>query len=202
MHALANGITSFFIERGLLDEEHRPWYVYALESKLGQTVTVLLTLAVGCMLGRPLQPLLVLLAAMFLRQRAGGWHAPTAWLCQILSVGLAVLGSFAAVWCAENRPWLWLGALLAVSGLAVWLLAPAGHPNLPQTPAELATNRQLARRRLAFVMIAAVLLQVVFPSSPYGLCAVNGVFLAAVGVLAQTIWQEVRRYGTFKWQDD
>ena len=32
MHALANGITSFFIDRGLLDEEHRPWYVYALES--------------------------------------------------------------------------------------------------------------------------------------------------------------------------
>lgn len=202
MHALANGITSFFIGRGLLDEEHRPWYVYALESKLGQSATVLFTLAAGWALGRPLQPLLVLLAAMFLRQRAGGWHAPKAWLCQILSVGLAVLGSFAAVWCAENRPWLWLGALLAVSGLVVWALAPAGHPNLPQTPAELAANHVLARRRLCAAALAALALQVVFPSSPYGLCAVNGVFLAAVGVLVQTIWQEVRRYGTFKWQDD
>ena len=56
MHALANGITSFFIDRGLLDEEHRPWYVYALESKLGQGATVLFTLAAGWLQGRPLQP--------------------------------------------------------------------------------------------------------------------------------------------------
>ncbi|WP_418666899.1 accessory gene regulator ArgB-like protein [Allofournierella sp.] len=195
MHALANGITSFFIERGLLDEEHRPWYVYALESKLGQSATVLFTLAAGWLLGRPLQPLLVLLAAMFLRQRAGGWHAPTAWLCQILSVGLAVLGSLAAAWCAAHQPWLWLGGLLAASGLAVWLLAPAEHPNLPQTPAELAANRQLARRRLAFAMIAAALLQALFPFRPYSLCAAAGIFLAAVGVLAQTIQQEVMEHG-------
>ena len=195
MHALANRITSFFIERGLLDEERRPWYVYALESKLGQGLTVLFTLAAGWALGRPLQPLLVLLAAMFLRQRAGGWHAPTAWLCQILSVGLAVLGSFAAAWCAGHRPWLWLGGLLAASGLAVWLLAPTEHPNLPQTPAELAANRQLARRRLAFAMIAATLLQALFPFRAYGLCVSAGIFLAAVGVLAQTIQQEVMEHG-------
>lgn len=197
MHALANGITSFFIERGLLDEERRPWYVYALESKLGQGSTVLFTLAAGWLLGRPLQPLLVLLAAMFLRRRAGGWHAPTAWLCQIVSVGLAVLGSFAAAWCAGHRPWLWMGALLTISGLAIWLLAPAEHPNLPLTPAELAANRRLARQRLALAAIAAVLLQTLFSFRPEGLCAAAGVLLAAVGVLAQTIQQEVMEHAKF-----
>lgn len=195
MHALANGIASFFIDRGLLDEEHRPWYVYALESKLGQGATVLFTLAAGWLLRRPLQPLLVLLAAMFLRRRAGGWHAPTAWLCQIISVGSVVLGNFAAAWCTVHRPWLWLGALLAASGLAIWLLAPAEHPNLPLTPAELAANRLLARRRLALAALAAVLLQALFPFRPEGLCAAAGVLLAAAGVLAQTIQQEVMQHG-------
>ena len=194
MHALANGITSFFIDRGLLDEELRPWYVYAPESKLGQGATVLFTLAAGWLQGRPLQPLLVLLAAMFLRQRAGGWHAPTAWLCQIISVGSALLGSFAAAWCAGHRPWLWMGALLAASGLVLWLLVPAEHLNLPLTPAELAANRRLARQRLALAAIAAVLLQSLCPFRPEGLCAAAGVLLAAVGVLAQTIQQEVMEH--------
>ena len=221
MHALANGITSFFIDRGLLDEEHREfflnnreWYLRSVrepslalvealapEYELWRLQRELSLLRVDAeVLDRPFCTLSngeqtkVLLAAMFLRQRAGGWHAPTAWLCQIISVGSALLGSFAAAWCAGHRPWLSMGALLAASGLVIWLLAPAEHPNLPLTPAELAANRRLARQRLALAAIAAVLLQTLFPFRPEGLCAAAGVLLAAVGVLAQTIQQEVMEH--------
>ena len=195
MQALANRITSFFIAQNLLDEERRPWYVYALENKLGQALTLLFTFAAGCALGRPLQPLLVLVAAMFLRQRAGGWHAPSPWLCQFLSVGLAAVGCLAGQGCADRLPLLWLAALLAAAGWLVFWLAPAAPTNLPFTPAEWAANRRLARRRFLLAAAAAAALQAVFPFRPYGLCVAAGAFLAATSVLAQTIKQEVDRNG-------
>lgn len=91
MHTLSLAIAEACVSRGWIKAQEKSWCAYAVEKKLISLCFFLLMTPFAIALN--VLPQAVMFACIFylLRRRFGGWHAPYAWLCQVISVALVLI---------------------------------------------------------------------------------------------------------------
>lgn len=90
MHRLSVKFANICIARRWIQAQDEPWCIYAIEKKL-LTVPFFLFLTIISIILK-IFPQTAIFTCVFysLRRRFGGWHAPYAWLCQIISTALVL----------------------------------------------------------------------------------------------------------------
>ncbi len=90
MHKLAIAIAESSVRRNWISEDDKLWCAYAFEKKLLFFAFLLLLAPLTVMIGTLKETAIFVCAFYVLRRRIGGWHAPHAWLCQLLSMALVM----------------------------------------------------------------------------------------------------------------
>lgn len=90
MHTLSLAIAEACIARGWIEAQRKFWCAYAVEKKLISLCFFLLMIPFAVVLDVLPQATVFACAFYLLRRRYGGWHAPYAWLCQVISIALVL----------------------------------------------------------------------------------------------------------------
>lgn len=90
MHTLSLAIAEACISRGWIEARKKSWCAYAVEKKLISLCFFLLMIPFAVALDVLLQAAVFSCVFYLLRRRYGGWHAPYAWLCQVISIALVL----------------------------------------------------------------------------------------------------------------
>lgn len=88
MHRISVLLTECFISKRWIDAEDQNWCIYAIETKLLAIVFFCAIAVLAVMLNILPQTIIFTFTFYHLRRRIGGYHAPYAWLCQFVSVGV------------------------------------------------------------------------------------------------------------------
>lgn len=94
MHKLSLAIANSCIRRNWIPESDRLWCIYVVETKL---LSLMFFICLGFLAAiMNILPQTAIFSFVFysLRKRYGGWHAPCAWLCQLLSLLLVLVVVF------------------------------------------------------------------------------------------------------------
>ena len=89
-HDLSIKIANKCISRNWITAERKQWCVYALETKIQAALLFCLIFMIAAFAGMLYQSIIYSCILYLLRKRFGGWHAPTAWLCQVISVAIVL----------------------------------------------------------------------------------------------------------------
>lgn len=90
MHEASVLLTEYFISRQWIEAKDQDWCVYAVETKLLAAVFFSVIAILTWILGVLPQAMIFTICFYFLRKRMGGYHAPRAWVCQLVSVGIVL----------------------------------------------------------------------------------------------------------------
>ena len=90
MHTLSLAIAEACISRGWIEAQKKSWCAYAVEKKLISLCFFLLMIPLAVVLD-VLPQATVFSFDFYLLRRYGGWHAPYAWLCQVISIALVLV---------------------------------------------------------------------------------------------------------------
>ena len=111
MHTLSIAIAEASISRGWIKAQDKLWCAYAVEKKLISLCLFLLIIPIALVLDVLLQALIFSCVFYLLWRRYGGWHAPYAWLCQVISIALVLVVT------------LFVGpAMMKFSSFALWVM--------------------------------------------------------------------------------
>ncbi len=91
MHTVSLAIADACISRGWIEAQKKFWCAYAVEKKLTSLCFFLLMIPLAVVLDVLPQATVFSFAFYLLRRRYGGWHAPYAWLCQVISIALVLV---------------------------------------------------------------------------------------------------------------
>lgn len=134
-------------------------YAYGIECTLSTLLIVILQIAAGLVLGKPLQMLVFILAWLPLRMIVGGAHATTHFACTLVSVGLGVLSVLRSEYIIKAQLLL-LIILLLIGYCVLFFAAPVIHKNHPISQKRFYKTRTIARVYAAveFAAIIALML--------------------------------------------
>ena len=192
MHALSIAIAEASISRGWIKAQDKLWCTYAVEKKLIALCFFLLMIPFALLLNVLPQTAVFSCVFSLLRRRFGGWHAPFAWLCQVISVTLVLAVTLFVGPAMMQLPTLAvLGADVVVMVIAI--VQPPVYP--PQLHFDQET-RQANTRKKNIVLLAVIALQLVLGALMkdvlvYSLLAVlAGVTSVYIEILQQRIYRK------------
>ena len=130
MHKLSLAIADACVARGWIPAQKQPWCAYAVEKKLLSAVFFSLLTVLALLLGKLPETAIFAGVFYFLRRRYGGWHAPYAWLCQLISISLMLGAVLLAGPAAMEQPAIvvWVADVLVMS--AAFLQRPVYPPQV------------------------------------------------------------------------
>ena len=91
MHQLSIWIAEACVKRNWIQAIDMDWCIYAVETKLLFCAFLTLGGMITWLLGVLVEASVFVFVFCLLRSHMGGWHAPFAWLCQIISLSLVLL---------------------------------------------------------------------------------------------------------------
>lgn len=151
---LSSSLTACFLRKGWITTEDIPYCKYILDGCIGKAVFLVLLMAVCTIFHCYKEALSFSLVLLAFRQRMGGWHASSRWLCQVLSIGSVIIAScFLGPFLSEASPLI----ILSINVLAVCLaffLSPAYPPQLHFSTEEKKGN---IRKKNRFLLILFLL---------------------------------------------
>lgn len=176
MKKLSVFLASELIKNGA-DSELEEVYAYGIECTLSTLLILVLLMAAGFMLRKPLQMLLFIFAWLPLRMLVGGAHANTHWMCTLISVGLGT----ASVWLSDYISRIPAAVMIALSiccYVVFFFTAPVVHKNHPISQKRYRKTRIIARIYAAVECIIITVLAIL--RSPFAAPAFMGFFTTAV----------------------
>lgn len=138
-------------------------YAYGIECTLSTLLIVILQIAAGLVLGKPLQMLVFILAWLPLRMIVGGAHATTHFACTLVSVGLGVLSVLLSEYIIKAQLLL-LIILLLIGYCVLFFAAPVIHKNHPISQKRFYKTRTIARVYAAVEFAAIIALMLLKPT--------------------------------------
>ena len=107
MHQLSIRIAEACVKRQWIKAVDVDWCIYAVETKLLFCAFLTLAGMITWLLGVLVEASIFVFVFCLLRSHMGGWHAPFAWLCQIISLSLIlfctlILGPAIHMLCQET----------------------------------------------------------------------------------------------------
>jgi len=128
---VAKRLTTLLAENNVIRAEEADLYLYGFEMGLATIVGFVGMMLVGVILNCYIECAVFLVAFLFLRQYAGGYHARNYLRCFWLSCGTVFLAMLSIKWSLAQSNILLLVVLGLVGTVVIWFLAPIGDPNKP-----------------------------------------------------------------------
>lgn len=154
IHNAADRLTAIFIKKEWIREELAPLCCYELEARLGTLLFFMLITAISLILHKCVEALIFSVTLFLFRRRMGGWHAPSAWLCQTVSVCIMIFVVLVAGPSLVRLGHFGTLASNAVIVTASFVVPPAIPPqmHLPGTEVIASVKK---KNRLLLILIAA-----------------------------------------------
>ncbi len=130
MRNIFERIVDFMEENGSIQTEYRDVYIYALQTIVVYLFNIGTGIIIGVFMGEFVYCMIFLTAFIFLREEAGGYHAPGWRSCYFLSCGLLVL---TLLWIKEEFIYQTYITMIAAltAGAVIFLFAPLEDKNKP-----------------------------------------------------------------------
>ena len=157
MHQLSIRIAEACVKRQWIKAIDMDWCIYVVETKLLFCAFLTLAGIITWLLGVLVETSIFVFAFCLLRSHMGGWHAPFAWLCQIISLSLIlfctlILGPAIHMLCQEA---LW-GINIFVLIIA-FIIKPAFPVQMHATEDVLIENAKIKNRILLLLFCIQVI---------------------------------------------
>ena len=137
-----------------LDAEREAVIAYGLIAIVQISLTLLLVVLFGLLVGALWEALVICLSVSIYRKYSGGAHAHDAEFCTVVTVVYCTLAALVARWLATHYvPALMLAAIALTYGVAFWVAyqrVPVDSPNKP-----IKTERKIRRmRKTSFLLLS------------------------------------------------
>ena len=184
IYRLAAGLTGWFIQQGLLQQEEYDVYVYCIDRLFGQICFYITLFAVAIYLHIIPQTIWYYIGFNAFRYTAGGYHAKSDKACMVLTWAVYAAGMLAVHYAAPYAIATSAGSIVCVvlGTIVAVKHAPIDHFNKP-----VSAERKLQMRRYCLlfqlVFILLVLLLLALRMGEFALCLALGNGLAALFLL-------------------
>lgn len=131
---LCRKISNRFVAMGIIPEEDEALYLYGLQQGLTSLFYIILTILLGIFFGIVWHNILFLLFFMPIRIYGGGFHARTPKSCFFLSCAMILAISLILKYI--SLPAYLFAAIIAMTGILIFMLAPVSDANKPFTAKE------------------------------------------------------------------
>lgn len=91
IHKISDKLAAYCIEKNWIESSKFAWCSYAIEKQLETSVFALFILVFAIASNSYVETICFTLVLYIFRSRMGGWHAKSAWSCQMISVGTTVI---------------------------------------------------------------------------------------------------------------
>lgn len=133
MRKIAEIIVSFMLKNKVisLEQDVIEFYTYGTEITVSSILNVVLVMAIGLIINKPMEALLFLCVFIFVRSFTGGFHADTYFRCNLL-----MCTSFSALACinhliSELIGFMLIGSILIFSIVIISVFCPIENVNKP-----------------------------------------------------------------------
>lgn len=196
MHTLSIAIAEASISRGWIKAQDKLWCAYAVEKKLISLCFFMLMIPLAVVLDVLPQAAVFSCVFYLLRRRFGGWHAPYAWLCQVISIALVLAVTLLVGPAMMKFPSLVIWGMDAVV-VAIAIMRPPVYP--PQLHFDQEIKRANTKKKnLLLIIVLALQLGVgIFVKAVlvYSFFAVlAGVISVYIEILQQRIYRKKDSY--------
>lgn len=183
---LVNRLVEFCRKAGYVTEEQEPWIKYILEKRITTICVLIPFFVIGVALTSLATAASFLVSFYLLRSRINGFHAKTFWGCFVASLiwEFVFLGLVYPI--INNVASL---IVLAVSIVAILMLAPFRHPSLPLSEDEYQASKCSARYRLALLTIVYIVFAL-FNLKAAALGILLGIAMAAVMLILAYLYRK------------
>lgn len=173
MNRLAEYITAWLMKHGTVAEEDKELYEYAVYSFILSISPVIMIMIIGCIMGKPMESILIIVPFMFMRKFSGGFHAKHAWVCMIFSCSILFLCVYMVAYLKHN---IFLDIIMLWATISLVLLSPIDSENRRLDLSEKKRYKVITGFMVvAFAIIYCVLLFAGYEI--YAVCIAEGVIL-------------------------
>lgn len=157
MRNIFERIVDFMEENGSIQTEYRDVYIYALQTIIVYLFNIGTGIIIGVFMGEFVYCMIFLTAFIFLREEAGGYHAPGWRSCYFLSCGILVL---TLLWIKEEFIYQTYITMIAAltAGAVIFLFAPLEDKNKPLEEEE----KKAIGKKAQIIVVAELIVGMVF----------------------------------------
>lgn len=183
-------ITNQIVERKLISEYMREWYIYAFLRIFEVSISILTMVVIGGVTNNLIPMILFWIFFDLLRRRAGGFHCKKFWQCYFFTtvtfIGVVMIEPFL------SKHFIIQILLLTVASLDVMIVGTVNHPSMNYDTKEIKKSKELSRRILIIELWIIFSLFLIGVKETYLTYMSLGVILCAVLMsLAKILKQEV-----------
>lgn len=180
--SLSVNITKIFISKGIISKEQKAAYEYSFEILISTFVYAILFLLTSILTKTLSESLVFWFSFSVLRSIAGGYHADTHLICNMLTMLCHISFICFLYFIPDLAMFIIITVSLLISSVIVLFFAPIDHPNKPFIKTEKKRFRILSCI-YAFVIILVAVSTIIFYSANYA----NYLFGYSFGTLVATI---------------
>ena len=184
-------IAVHFAARGLISENDISWCAYLLIRWFGSATLCLILFAIATVLGRSVELFFFCFCLFALRRRIGGWHAESAWICQLVSVSSTLFFVYIVGPLCESQPasFAIFGCLIVT--ICAFILRPV-YP--PQTHFSQAVHQANIRKKniLLIWIIAVQIVSIPIADLTVMIHCTLGIFVALISLIAEAYNQKIK----------
>ena len=146
-------VTSFFIEKGIIEESKRNMCEYSLYTRMLTYITVLFMLGISIPAIGLFKSFILIIGILALRKRTGGFHANRAEKCFLLSNMVIFVLTWIIYPIFNEFRIIVLSMMYTISILLICFISPINHPNNPLGDDELKANKIIVIKIVLFLSI-------------------------------------------------
>ena len=152
-----DSFTKMCVDNGFIAHEQAPWLHYGIEKRVTTLLISIPMIIVGSLISSPSMAVSFYISFYLLRSRTDGFHAKSIGGCFVLSMLTEIffLGILPRIWNEAVAT-----ALLFVSIISIYFLAPYNHPNMDLSPEELVECAKSAKRRILALTLSQIVMYI------------------------------------------
>ena len=178
-------IINWLIKSKAIKDDERELYEYALYSIVLLLSPAFISIAIGCIMGIPINGVLMVIPFLFLRKFSGGFHAKHACTC---CVGSSILVTVFLWISTKINSGLLLYMVTAISVVGLCIFSPIQSDNRIIEENEKHTYRKIVMRQLAIYVVVAIIADIV-GKEIVTICMFLGIIITAVMQVPCVIYQ-------------
>ena len=178
-------IINWLIKSKAIKDDERELYEYALYSIVLLLSPAFISIAIGCIMGIPINGVLMVIPFLFLRKFSGGFHAKHECTC---FVGSSILVTVFLWISTKINSGLLLYMVTAISVVGLCIFSPIQSDNRIIEENEKHTYRKIVMRQLAIYVVVAIIADIV-GKEIVTICMFLGIIITAVMQVPCVIYQ-------------
>lgn len=154
LQRLAKSMARFFSVQNIIQSEYEEIYAYGAEILLSTVINCIIALIIALITDTFFPTMIFLTVFILIRRNAGGYHAKTHMGCTAILIFVQLFFSAVIIHMPNMVVPIFSYAVMLVSCISVYVLAPVEHPNKPLKNDEKVVLR---KRSLMYVMVISVI---------------------------------------------